>query len=89
MGALPAFIGGAMTTGFAVAALFFLRFWTRTKDPLFGAFSLACLLMAANQAISAFDGPRQSENSAAYLLRLVAFVLIVLAVLTKNGPRRR
>jgi hypothetical protein len=35
------FVAGAVTMGFAVAGLFFLRFWRRTTDGLFLAFAAA------------------------------------------------
>jgi hypothetical protein len=79
------FVGGAMSAGFAMAGLFFLRFWWRTRDHLFAAFAIAFWLMALNQAAAAFSRFEHAENSAAYLLRLAAFVLIILAVLGKNG----
>lgn len=43
--------------------------------------------MAANQAVAGFARHAHAENSAAYLLRLVAFVLIIIAVLRKNGEQ--
>ena len=82
------FVAGAMCAGYAIAGLFFLRFWVRSQDRLFAAFALAFWLMAANQAVAGFARHAQVENSAAYLLRLAAFVRIILAILTKNSPRR-
>ena len=38
------YLAGAVTLGFAVAALFFLRFWRRTGDRLFMAFAAAFAL---------------------------------------------
>lgn len=81
------FVAGFMCAGFAVAGLFFLRFWARTGDGLFAAFAVAFWLMALNQAVSGISRYAQHENSAAYLLRLAAFCLIIAAVLSK-GRRR-
>ncbi|WP_293677667.1 DUF5985 family protein [uncultured Phenylobacterium sp.] len=81
------FVAGAMSAGFAIAGLFFLRFWVRTRDRLFAAFAAAFWLMALNQVVAGFSRHAHVENSAAYLLRLAAFVLIIVAVLSKNGPR--
>ena len=64
------FTAGAMSAGFAIAGLFFLRFWVRTRDRLFAAFAVAFWLMALNQAVAGFARHAQAENSAAYLLRL-------------------
>ena len=81
------FVAGAMTAGYALAGLFFLRFWVRTKDGLFAAFAIAFWLMGLNQAVAGFSRHAHIEDSAAYLLRLAAFVLIIIAVLSKNSRR--
>jgi len=43
--------------------------------------------MALNQTVAGFSRLAHAENSAAYLLRLAAFTLIILAVLAKNGGK--
>jgi hypothetical protein len=78
------FTSGLITMGYVIAGLFFLRFWFRTRDLLFAAFAVAFWLFAANQGIVALiDIPRE-ELSWAYLLRLAAFVLIIVAIAVKN-----
>jgi hypothetical protein len=79
------FVAGAMSAGYAIAGLFFLRFWARTRDRLFAAFAVAFWLMAMNQAVVGFSRHAHFENSTAYLLRLAAFVLIIIAVLRKSS----
>lgn len=81
------FISGAIAMGFAVCAVFFMRFWRRTRDTLFAVFSLAFLLLALNQALTTLLGLPQEERSWLYLLRLAAFVLIIGAVVRKNLQR--
>ena len=81
------FFAGAISMGFAVAAMFFLRFWWRTRDLLFLAFAAAFALLAANHALIALSGAPREEQSPYFLLRLAAFVLIIAAVLWKNRPR--
>ncbi len=82
------FVSGALFAGFAVASLFFLRFWARTRDAFFAAFAAAFALMAANQAFAGFGHAGAGEDPRAYLLRLLAFALIIIAVLGKNAPGR-
>ena len=82
---VAAFVSGAVCAGFAVAALFFLKFWMRTRDLLFAAFAAAFSLMAANQAVAGFTHRVRGEDARAYLLRLAAFVIIILAILAKNA----
>lgn len=47
------FLAGAVTFGFSVASVFFLRFWRKTADRLFLAFSAAFGLLAVNQVLAA------------------------------------
>ena len=81
---LLAFLSGVVTLGFAVAALFFLRFWRDTHDPLFLSFAAAFLLLGIGQAILALAGIPDEHRSWVYLLRLVAFLMIILAIVRKN-----
>lgn len=82
-----AFVGGLLTAGFAVAALFFLRFWKRTGDGLFLTFAAAFVLLAANQAAPILLGIPSEDQGYVYLLRLAGFALIILAILRKNMRR--
>lgn len=83
-----AFWSGAISVGNLTAALFFLRFWRRTQDGLFAAFSAAFILLAANQAAPVLFGIPDEALGGVYLLRLAAFLLIIAAILRKNlGPR--
>jgi len=84
-----AILAGAIIMGFLVAGLFFLRFWSRTKDRLFLMFALAFWLLALNHAIVAFGDVPREELSWVYLLRLGAFSLIILAIVLKNIESRR
>ena len=83
------FLSGAITMGFLLAALFFLRFWRRTSDGLFAIFAAAFLLLAANQALAALIDFGREELSWVYLLRLAAFCLIITGIVAKNIRTRR
>ncbi len=78
------FLSGAVAFGFALAGLFFLRFWTRTGDGLFFAFAIAFALLGLVQAILALANFTTEEQSSIYLIRLGAFLLIILAIMRKN-----
>jgi hypothetical protein len=78
------FLSGAIAMGFLVCAVFFLRFWARTKDGLFFAFALAFVLLALNSALTTLLGLPLEERSWIYLLRLAAFTLLIGAILGKN-----
>lgn len=85
----PAFVNGMLAMGFAVAGFFFLRFWTRTRDSLFIAFALAFWLLALNAALVIQLGQPREELTFVYLLRLAAFLLIIVAILRKNVGARK
>jgi hypothetical protein len=78
------FLHGMVTMGFIIAGLFFLRFWRRTKDGLFGVFALAFWLLALNQVFLAFAGSEDPKLSWEFLPSLGAFGLLILAILIKN-----
>jgi hypothetical protein len=78
------FLSGAVAFGFLLCGLFFLRFWRRTRDPLFLAFSLAFALLGAGQAVLALANIPTEERGSLYLIRLSAFALILFAILRKN-----
>jgi hypothetical protein len=84
---LNAFLGGAITCGFLTAGLFFARFWRRTRDGLFLAFAAAFVLLGLNQALLILSGIPVEERSPLYLLRLAAFLLIIIAIVRKNASR--
>ena len=50
------YMSGAVTLGYLVAMLFFLRFWKRTGDRFFFAFGIAFALLALNQALAQWLG---------------------------------
>lgn len=78
------FISGAIAFGFLVCCLFFLRFWRRTRDPLFMAFALAFALLGIGQAVLALANIPTEERGSLFLIRLSAFALILFAILRKN-----
>jgi hypothetical protein len=84
------FFAGMVASGYLVVSLFFLKFWNRSRDLLFIAFSAAFFLLAANQFLLTIGGVPTEEQSWVFLLRVAAFVLIALAIVYKNtGPRSR
>ena len=82
------FLSGAVTMGFAIAGLFFLRFWKRTRDALFLTFAIAFSLLGLVQALLALTDFPVEERSLFYLIRLAAFLLILSAIWFKNRGGR-
>jgi hypothetical protein len=77
-------LAGMVTMGFLIAALFFVRFWRRTGDPLFATFAVAFVLLAVNQALIGFSSLPSEGHSLLYLPRLAAFALLIAAIVWKN-----
>ena len=82
------FLSGAAAFGFFACSLFFLRFWSRTRDQLFLAFSLSFVLLGIGQTVVALAQIPTEEKGSLYLIRLLAFLLILLAIYRKNRPSR-
>lgn len=78
------FLLGVIATGSLTVGLFFLKFWRRTRDPFFLAFSASFLVEAANR-VSVLFLPDPSEASPwNRIIRLLSFLLILAAILRKN-----
>jgi hypothetical protein len=83
------YISGAVTLGYLIAALFFARFWKRTRDRLFVSFAVAFMLLALNQALAQWLGAADERIGYTYLLRVLGFVLILAAIIDKNISNRK
>ena len=81
------FLSGAVTMGFFIGAVFFLRFWRRTHDRFFFAFAVAFLLLALNQALAQWLGAADERVMYTYLLRVLGFLIILAAIIDKNTGR--
>jgi hypothetical protein len=77
-------LSGAVAFGLVMCSLFFLRFWKRTADALFLAFSISFSLLALTQVIVVTANMYKEDNSVAYLIRLAAFSLLIVAIWRKN-----
>ena len=81
-------VSGAIVVGYLVSALFFLKFWSRTDDRFFLTFALSFALLAAQRLMLALLADEQSMHVYLYGLRLLAFVLILWAIVDKNREGR-
>jgi hypothetical protein len=78
------FFSGVVSAGYLACGLFFLRFWSRSRDFLFLAFAAAFWLLALNVIIVVLMPEPDDTRSWFYLIRLVAYVLIAVAIVRKN-----
>jgi small-conductance mechanosensitive channel len=83
------FLSGAVTLTYCVAAMYFFSFWRRLRERLFLSFGIAFSLLALNQLLLFVLGVADERGNYAYLLRVLAFVLILAAIVEKNVSRRR
>jgi K+ transporter len=87
--AVTGFVDGLVTMTFVVIGVFFVKFWHRTRDPLFIAFAIAFWLLALNESLLATNVVPSEERGWTYLLRVAAFVFIAIAIVRKNAERGR
>lgn len=78
---------GAIAMASAVAALFFLRFWRSTGDRFFLYFALSFFIESVNRILLVPAAQSTEDVPAYYLVRLVSYGLILLAIWDKNRPR--
>lgn len=80
---------GAIAMGAGVAGLFFFRFWRGTRDRFFLLFALAFWAEAISRVYIALTGALMEETPTAYLIRVLAYGLILFAIFDKNRPFRK
>jgi hypothetical protein len=83
------FLTGLVTAGYLVAGLFFLKFWARTRDPLFAIFAIAFWMLALDEVLRAGLALPIEERGWTFLVRLAAFSLLAIAIAYKNAAARR
>ena len=81
---MNALLSGSLIAMYAAIALFFFRFWVVARERLFGLFSLAFVVLAAQRLALALTSAALEDQTAFYLLRLAAFVIMVIAIVDKN-----
>lgn len=81
------FVSGALFLGYALSSLFFLRFWRDSRDRLFGMFALAFAMLATQRLLLGLALGREAFELLYYGLRLLAFLVIIVAIVDKNRAR--
>ncbi len=84
MNTLEAFLLGVIATSSLTAGVFFLKFWKQTRDSLFLAFGLAFVVEGLNRCAVLCLTKAHEGNPYIYGVRLLAFLLILAAILRKN-----
>jgi hypothetical protein len=82
------FLGGMLAMGYLIAAVFFIRYWRRTRERLFASFATALFILALQRALLAANFAIIEDDTWYYGLRLLAFVIILWAIVDKNRADR-
>jgi hypothetical protein len=78
------FIAGMLVMATFAIGLHFLKFWRLSKDRFFIWFALAFWVFGLGWLIRAFYPGVAEHGHWAYVPRLVAFLMIIVAILDKN-----
>lgn len=81
---------GALTMAYAIIALYFYKFRSRSGDRLFTLFATAFLILGSQRLVLTVAREWGEDSVWLYGLRLLAFMIIVYAIIDKNRalPRR-
>jgi hypothetical protein len=79
---------GAIAACSLIIGLFFLRFWKTTHDRFFLFFALSFLIEGANRVALYFFFELREASPVYYLIRLVAYGFIIVAILEKNKKQK-
>lgn len=77
-------LSGMLVMAYVVIALFFVRFYLRTKDRLHGIFAVSFGILSLQRLILSVAGAWSENSVGLYGLRLIAFVLLIVAIVDKN-----
>lgn len=82
------FLEGALTLAYLLAGMMFLKFWRLSRDRFFGWFATAFGVLGVASCFHAF-GPLASDHVYyVYVPRVLAFLLILVAIIDKNRRDR-
>jgi hypothetical protein len=84
---MDGFLVGAIAAMSLVISLFFFRFWRKTQDRFFLFFALSFLIEACNRTLMASVDGWQEGSPFYYMVRLLAYTLIIVAILDKNRKK--
>ncbi len=82
MDALNPFLYGTLTALSFVAGLFFVRYWTLTRDRFFVFLVITFWALAAHWA--SISGGTDEQSVSSYLPRLGAFLVLLIGIADKN-----
>ena len=81
------FLLGMLVAFSTAIAVLFLKLWHQSRDRLFGFFSAAFAVLAIDWLVHAVVKPQHESQHLLFLIRLVAFLLIIAGIISKNRSR--
>jgi hypothetical protein len=84
---IEGFLLGIIVTASITAGAFFLKFWKQTRDSLFLAFGIAFIIEGLNRIGFLFVASPNEAGPTIYVVRLVAFLIIMAAIVRKNRKK--
>ena len=78
---------GAISMASITIGVFFLRFWKMTRDRFFLFFAASFLIEGVNRASLGFARELTEDCAIHYVVRLLSYGLILIAIIDKNIPR--
>ncbi|MBI3269312.1 MAG: hypothetical protein HYZ53_09845 [Planctomycetes bacterium] len=82
------FLLGAITMLSLTIGIFFLHFWKKTADRFFLAFGVAFGIEALARILQASTDRPDDGRPLVYVIRFLAYALILAAIIDKNRPRK-
>ena len=81
---METFLHGATAMNCAVIGVSFLRFWRQSRDRLFVWFAVAFVILGVERTVLGLLPFATEVREYVYLLRLLAFAVIIYAIVEKN-----
>lgn len=78
---------GALIVLCVIASVFFLRYWASTRDRFFLWFAAAFATFGINWVLLGFDVGGEYRTGV-FVVRLVAFLMIIAAIVGKNAASK-
>lgn len=82
-------LSGAIMMACLITGIFFFRFWKKTQDKLFLTFAWAFWILTLERLVLGYIGTQHELGPKVYLIRLCAFILILIAIVQKNRENEK
>lgn len=77
-------LSGAFVGISLAVSLFFYRFWRKSRERLFALLALVFVLLSIERAVLAFVPAGHEGRHLIFLVRLLAFLLLIAGIIDKN-----